>query len=377
MSDLEQFSTLIGKIYDASLDPTLWPEVFEKASSFIGATAACLGSQDTVRRTANYHYSWGSDVEFERLYVEQYCRLNPVFPAAIFFSVEQVYDVPDCIPRDEFCRSRFAREWLAPQGWIDGLLVNLDKSATSCAVFMVCRHFSQGIADEETRRRFSLVVPHMRRALTIGQVIDLKKVEAVALADSLDTLSSAMFLVDASGRIVHANLSGHGMVAEGNVLRARGGKLTPVDAQADRLLLDALTAASAGDAAVGRKGIALPLHARDGTRHVANVLPLTSGVRREAGLSYSAIATVFVHKAALDLTSPPEAIAQEFSLTPAELRVLFSIVDIGGVAEVAEVLGVSEATVKTHLHHVFAKTGTGRQADLVKLVAGYANALTR
>jgi DNA-binding CsgD family transcriptional regulator len=31
--------------------------------------------------------------------------------------------------------------------------------------------------------------------------------------------------------------------------------------------------------------------------------------------------------------------------------------------------------VKTHLHHVFEKTGTTRQAQLVKLVAGYANAL--
>ena len=80
---------------------------------------------------------------------------------------------------------------------------------------------------------------------------------------------------------------------------------------------------------------------------------------------------MFVRKAALDLPSPPVAIAQAFSLTPAELRVLFSVVEIDGIAEVADVLGISEATVKTHLHHVFGKTGTGRQADLVKLVAGY------
>jgi FixJ family two-component response regulator len=44
---------------------------------------------------------------------------------------------------------------------------------------------------------------------------------------------------------------------------------------------------------------------------------------------------------------------------------------IGGVPEIAPVLGISETTVKTHLQHVFEKTGTQRQADLVKLVAGY------
>jgi hypothetical protein len=44
---------------------------------------------------------------------------------------------------------------------------------------------------------------------------------------------------------------------------------------------------------------------------------------------------------------------------------------VGGTSEVAEVLGISQATVKAHLHRVFEKTGTERQADLVKLVAGY------
>jgi DNA-binding CsgD family transcriptional regulator len=38
-------------------------------------------------------------------------------------------------------------------------------------------------------------------------------------------------------------------------------------------------------------------------------------------------------------------------------------------------LGTAESTVKTHLHHVFTKTGTRRQADLVKLVAGFSNPL--
>ena len=56
---------------------------------------------------------------------------------------------------------------------------------------------------------------------------------------------------------------------------------------------------------------------------------------------------------------------------------LFALIEVGGVPEVAEVLGVTEATVKTHLHHVFEKTKTGRQVDLVKLVAGFINPLIR
>ena len=37
------------------------------------------------------------------------------------------------------------------------------------------------------------------------------------------------------------------------------------------------------------------------------------------------------------------------------------------VAETCDALGVGEPTVKTHLARLFAKTGTERQADLMRL----------
>jgi len=45
---------------------------------------------------------------------------------------------------------------------------------------------------------------------------------------------------------------------------------------------------------------------------------------------------------------------------------------VGGVPEVALALGIAVTTVKTHLGRLFEKTGATRQADLVRLVAGYA-----
>jgi len=48
-----------------------------------------------------------------------------------------------------------------------------------------------------------------------------------------------------------------------------------------------------------------------------------------------------------------------------------AIVNVGSGPEVASRLGISETTVKTHLKEVFRKTDTNRQADLVKLVAGF------
>jgi len=56
---------------------------------------------------------------------------------------------------------------------------------------------------------------------------------------------------------------------------------------------------------------------------------------------------------------------------------MLAIVEVGGVPEVSEALGVAETTVKTHLSRLFKKTNTNRQAELVKLVASYTNPLVR
>jgi DNA-binding CsgD family transcriptional regulator len=105
---------------------------------------------------------------------------------------------------------------------------------------------------------------------------------------------------------------------------------------------------------------------------MAHVLPLTSGARRKSGVSYSASAAVFVRKVQLDPPAMPEVIAKLYGLTPTELRVLLAVFEAGGVSDIAGALGISEATAKTHLRRLFDKTSTRRQADLVKLVAGFA-----
>jgi DNA-binding CsgD family transcriptional regulator len=260
---------------------------------------------------------------------------------------------------------------------VDVLNVALDKTATSAAMFCVFRHKRDGRVDDEMRRRMALLVPHIRRAVLIGRVINLQKAEAASLADVLDGMSAGMFLVDASSRIVHANATGHVMLNAAEVLHAEAGRLAANDRQADQVLADTFATAGNGDAAIGIKGVAVPLVARDGERYVAHVLPLTSGARRRAGTSYAAAAALFVHKAALATPSPPEAIAKAYKLTPMELRVLLAVVEVGGVPEVAEALGIGETTVRTHLQQTYHKTSTNRQADLVKLVAAFSNPLIK
>jgi DNA-binding CsgD family transcriptional regulator/PAS domain-containing protein len=371
MHDPERISTLIGDIYDAALDPTLWVSVLGKATAFVGGHAAALAWKDAVRKRGDSYYDDGNGISplYRQLYFDKYIKLDPCTTGQFFAQIGEPVGTADLVPYEEFVQTRFYKEWVQPQRLADAALILLDKSPTCISFFALFRHERQGLLDDEARRRMRLIAPHFRRATVIGNVIDLKKAEAASLADAFDGISAAMFLVDATGRIVHVNAAGHTMLKEARVLRVEGTRLIANDTQADQVLADNFATAGNGDAAVGIKGVAVPLLARDGGRYIAHILPLTSGARRQAGARYAAVAAMFVQKAALDTASPPEALAKAYKLTPMELRVLLAVVEVGGVPEVAEALGIAETTVRTHLHQTYQKTGTNRQADLVKLVA--------
>jgi DNA-binding CsgD family transcriptional regulator len=373
--EAEWVSRLAGEIYDASLDPARWEGVLEASCTFLSGMAASLGSFDFLRPNLNLAQFWGYDAPSLELFFARYMRSHPLIPAAMRTQIGDVKSIEDGMPYDEFVETALYREFYKPRGIVDTGQATLDKSATAIAIFYVVRHESVGRVDETMRRRMTLLFPHFRRAVLIGKVVNLHKIELAGLADTLDGLAAAMFLVDAGGSIVRANASGQAMLARGDALRAVGNRLTINQAGREQALAEICAAAAAGDAAVGAKGIAVPFETPERKRYLANVLPLTSGARRLAGTQYSAVAAVFVDEAGREGSLPYDAIAEHFALTPAELRVLFGIVEIGGVPDVANALGISQTTAKTHLQHVFEKTGMNRQADLVKLVAGYMSPL--
>jgi len=372
----EQLSNLIGEIYDAAIEPGLWPGVLKQTADFVGGMAGALFYKDAATKRGNVHYECGgNDPHYKRLYFENYIKIDPTSVGHCFAEIGKPLGMSDILDLDEFHASRFYQEWVRPQQAADNVSVALDKSATGAALFAVFRHERQGLADGEMRRRMGLIAPHVRRAALVGRAVEHKTAQAASLADTLDGLNAAMFLVDADGHVVHANAVGEVMLRQGFVLRSAAGKLAAADARASRALIEVVAAAKGGDAAVGGRGVAVPLTGRDGERYVAHALPLTSAARRGAGASYAAVAALFVQKVALGTRSAPEVIARTFNLTPSELRVMLAIVETGGVPETAAALGIGQATVKTHLHRLFCKTATGRQAELVKLVAGFSNPL--
>ena len=375
MDKSERLSELIGHIYDAALDPTLWLDVLDGAARFVGGSASSLYFRDADGRRPDVAYQHGLDPRYVQTYISTYAKLDPTLTGYFFAKLEEPTATADVIAYAEFLQSRFYKEWARPQGLVDTANAMLERSATTAAGFVVFRHERDGLVDDATRGRMRLVVPHIRRAALIDKTLHLNEARSTVFAETFDNISAAMFLIDAGGRIVHANATGNVMLDTADVLRAVAGRIVANDVQADLTLAEIFAAAADGDSAIGTRGIAVPLRAIAGDRFVAHVLPLTSGTRRRAGTSFGAAAALFVHKTALELPSRPEAIAEAYKLTPMELRVLLAVVGVGGVPDVAEVLGIAETTVKTHLGALYKKIGCSRQADLVKLIGGFSSPL--
>jgi DNA-binding CsgD family transcriptional regulator len=374
--EVEILSELIGTIYDTTLDRALWSDVLIRSAEFVGGAASALYSKNAARKTGGPALFWNPRFDAAGIpsYFDEYVRTDPTTTCQFLFEAGEIHSVEDCMPYAEFLETRVYKEYARPMGMVDQLAATLDKSATSFSLFTVLRSEEQGRVDAEMRRRMRLIVPHVRRAVLIGNVMDLDKADAMAFADTLSGLAAGVFLVDENARIVFANRSGQIMLEDERILRQQDLVLTAVDPMAGTTLPEIIASAGGGDTALGVTGIALPLSAPP-EPWLAHILPLTSGIRRDAGITYAAVAAVFVHKASLETPSAMETMSKLYGLTPGELRVLAALSEVGGISEAAEVVGISEATVKTHLQRLFGKTGTNRQAELVKLVATHASPL--
>ena len=260
------------------------------------------------------------------------------------------------------------KEWTKPQGIEDAIAVNLEKGVTRVAMINVR---TDTVTDQGMRERMALLVPHLQRAVAIGRLLDQNKATGQALTTTLDHVEAAVFLVGSVGEIVFANEPARKMLAEGTLVHELEKALHAAAPETDRILHDIFTATEKGDASVGARGVAVPMTDASQKRWFAHALPLTSGRRQEAGKANRAVVAIFIRNTAPNAPPPLEAVAKLYKLTATELRVLDTLLRVNGVRAMADTLGLSpQSTVKTHLHNLFRKTGTARQSDLVKLVAG-------
>jgi DNA-binding CsgD family transcriptional regulator len=230
------------------------------------------------------------------------------------------------------------------------------------------RQESVGLFGDREIGLMRLLIPHLRRAVTISNVLDVQAIEKARMAETLDALRLGVVLANEDSRILHANRAAEAMMRDGGPLRGRDGVLRAEGGAASREIRSAIKQAARNESGIGKTGLAVRLTEEEHEAPVvAHVLPLAGGEVRSR-LEPAAVAAVFINPKVDDAASA-RAVAATFGLTPAETRVLTRMLTGSTVAEAAADLGVAPTTARTHLDAIFAKTGVSRQSELIRLAA--------
>src|SRR5215469_12855477 len=70
----EEFSELIGSIYDAALDPEAWPVIFSRLTDVLSAQCGVIGSYNAAAMTAPR-----TDFESLRSFTQYWASRNPIW----------------------------------------------------------------------------------------------------------------------------------------------------------------------------------------------------------------------------------------------------------------------------------------------------------
>ena len=167
------------------------------------------------------------------------------------------------------------------------------------------------------------------------------------------------FLLDHAGRLLHLNEAADTALAAGGGLVLRAGELTARAATQTAAIADAIRLASAPT----------PLDGHSRTEEVAlGTPPGTAGRLLFYRLPGHARMLALWARAEVHAAPPAALLRARWGLTAGEAALCLALVAGARLAEIAKRNAVSTETLRTQLKSVFAKTGTHRQSDLIRLL---------
>jgi PAS domain-containing protein len=337
----QAFSDLIGSIYDCALDPSRW----ERTLSQVMEAFDCHGITLTLSDLRYGHILLQKAVGLEAPILAQLPKHAPEMIArqrdalASWPSLDEPHVVSRHFAPAYIETSPYFREWARPTGIVDTMTLFLMHTPLHLAGLYLGRNERQGIITEREIELGKLLLPHVRRAVMISKVLDIRTIAGERAAEALDALRCAVVLTNEQGTIIHANRAAERMLHEGGPIQSAQGVLQATAPSATAELRSALALAAGNEAGIGKTGLAIRLTESDVPTIFAHVLPLTGSDFRTR-LQPAAVAAVFIG-APPDARDGADAVAAAFGLTPAETRLLASLFGGRTLTETAATLGIT------------------------------------
>lgn len=367
---LQPFHVAIDRIYEAALNPNLWPQTLQSIADCFGDVGAILiygrddggfgviGSPSLARTVEEHAQGWS----------HRDTRANR-FRERGYFLQSRVLSDSDILTEAEMAEDPFYTDFLARHGLKYFVAASLVPDRHVEVALSIQRRLGASPYTEDEKQLVDALSRHVERALRIGvQLLDGELVKN-GLGEALSRLSVGVFALDSLNRIIFDNQSGRDLLGDG--IEERGNRLHIVK-PATRIEFEKAAKAQSpsGDAddwAFVSKPI---LVERQRTlRPLAVYLLPTSNALGEwaAFLGRTRCIAMIVDP---DAHGPPDptVIRDLLGLTMGEARVA-SLISAGeSPREAAAKLNIAEETVRSVLKRVFDKMGVNRQSELASLM---------
>lgn len=361
---------LIDLVYEAVTDAAAWQEVLRRLQDMFAAEAVLLARHDVISTNGACIHQIGMDPVLVGRYESEFAGKNPWLRTERAYQPHSIVVGEDILPNAELMKTEFYEHYLRPQGLLHRLCGVVCRCGPEFWYLTAARRPSQPVFGDADRRGLALLLPHLERALGLSWAFARERSARQALLDVLDQLPTAIAVVDAQAHPVMMNAAAEAILAMADGMVVSGRRLETLwHAERGRLAqLIASACAGANGVAAGAGGH-LTITRPSGLRpFLVVVSPLPRSFRDRSGRQ-TPVAAVIIKDPQAEPHASAESrreIATLYDLTRAEERLLDLILDGLGLFEAAEHLGVSRNTARTHMKRIYAKTGTSRQAELVR-----------
>lgn len=364
----DALADLIGSIYDAALDDSLWAGLSNNIAGFFGATSTVVkihGPQERVSLldvTPNLLLSedqqdWAGYWHERDLWVK---RLRHYGMNRIFTDDELV------LSEEERYRDPFYQEWLRHLDIYHVIGAAFPVEGNAVGILGVHSPEDASRFTEQDSRQFAQMLPHVQRAVNLGERMAQATLIKELCVESLDAVDTGMMILDVGGIVRHCNRIADRMLAGSHELLVRGDRLTArspaLRSQLETALSVALTLANGQFREVPAP---LRIDRPDRLPWTMAIMPLRP--KWSKLVWQRPLALVLMR----DPEYPPYAIdllRSLFGLTAMEARVAALLAHGTSPEQMPHMLSIGIGTVRTHLKQILAKTGTRRQGETIALI---------
>lgn len=360
---------LAEAIYDGLRQPPLIHDVMSRFARVMGCDAAYLKIVDQKAGEVLIGIGGGAPEGSDRDYLENYLETDVRVPRVNRAPRCAVLDDRELISTEELRRSAFHHEFL-PRYDLGYLAhVNLARSPRFTTIVTCAQAAGRGEISPRQVRTLEAYVPHFEQSCDL--YLRLRELGGYAslMIAAFDALPSAGLILDAEGGVIFLNALARDVLADGDGLTIRGGRLQATDPKAAVVLRKALARASTpaihGPADEMTGTIIGRPSGRPGYLLEIRPLPISSAFRRDVA---AAMAFVLIHDPVRVTQTAERRLRRQYGLTPAETTLALAVAGGAALRDYAEERGVTVGTVRFQMKQVLAKTDCRRQTDLVRLI---------